>query len=126
MTTFVDIDLSFKKHPNTKDVLKKIDVEAAKQAIKNLFFTNPFEKPFNPYYGIGINSFLFENKSPITSIILKRKVQEQLNQYERRIVIDQLDIVDVADSNSIEIELKFYVIGNNVPQKLNIVLERTR
>lgn len=128
MTTFTysDLDLTLGMHPGTKDVLKKYDVEAVKQSIKNIFFYNKFEKPFNANFGIGIKSYLFELISPAFSALLKRTILEQIHFYEPRAIIEELNIKSNPDSNAISVELKFFVSGNPSLQALNIVLERTR
>ncbi len=123
--TYLDVDLSFGKHPGTKDVLKRYDVEAVKQSLRNLFLTNRFEKPFNPFYGLGIRSFLFENTSPVFAIILQKKIEEQILEFEPRAIIDDI-IVNMDDSNFVSIELQFHVIGNANQQSLNMSLERVR
>lgn len=126
MSTFVDIDLSFNRHPGTGDLVKRYDVEAVKQSIKNIFFYNKFAKPFDARFGVGIESRLFEGFGPIQSILLKRIIGEQLAKYEPRANIEQLNVVDVPDEHTLEVELKFYVVGNVDIQTLNISLERTR
>ena len=43
---FVDLDLSFKVNPFTKDLYLKTDEEAVKTALKHLIQTRNFERPF--------------------------------------------------------------------------------
>lgn len=124
--TFIDADLSFRKHPGSNDITKKYEVEAVRQAIRNIFFTNKYEKPFNQNFGLGIKQFLFENASPIFTVIVKRKIMEQLTEYEPRATIDDLQVNLTPDSNTASITLSFHVIGNPAPQKITMVLERTR
>ena len=37
-TIYKDFDLSFTKNPNTKDIARRVDVQAVKQALKSLLF----------------------------------------------------------------------------------------
>lgn len=125
MTTYVDLDLSFKPHPVTGDVLKKFDVEAAKQALRRIFFTEKFEKPFDPNFGLGIRGLLFENEDSTIVPILTRKIQEQLLEYEPRVVLDDLSVE--FDENTLSLTIQFHVIG--VPgstQQVAYTLERIR
>jgi phage baseplate assembly protein W len=124
--TFTDLDLTFQKHPGTKDVLKKFDVEAVKQSLKTILVTNPFEKKFDPNFGVGIYGYLFENFTPPMVRVLERKIIEQIEEYEPRAVLESVKIDDNTDRNEISVVLNFYVIGNNTPQQLNIALKRVR
>ena len=38
-TIYKDFDLGFAKNPNTKDIARRVDVGAVKQALKNLLMT---------------------------------------------------------------------------------------
>lgn len=124
--TYRDIDVSFGKHPGNKDVLKKFDVDAARFALKNLLLSNKYDKPFDSNYGLGLYGYLFENFSPAMGIILRRKVTEQVNEYEPRVVVEDVQLVDETDSNTLTLAIYFYVRGDPEPHKLNIALERTR
>ena len=48
---YSDFDLSFLKHPNTKDITILKDLDAVKQSIKNLILTSRGERPFQPTLG---------------------------------------------------------------------------
>jgi phage baseplate assembly protein W len=113
MATFTDIDLSFRKHPVSKDIIKKTDVDAVKQSLRNLFMTNP------------MRDLLFEPLSPPLIGIIQRKIGEQLLEYEPRCVVDSIDVSEDSD-NGLSISLAFHVSGNIAQQSFNFVLERTR
>jgi len=57
---FKDINLSFKRHPVTNDVLTIRDEDAIKRSVKNIIFTILGEKPFEPDFGSVINQSLFD------------------------------------------------------------------
>ena len=58
---YSDFDNQFITNPITKSLNKKVNRDAVKQAVKNLLLTNHFEKPFTPFFGGNLHSFLFEN-----------------------------------------------------------------
>lgn len=126
MTTYTDIDISLKRHPGTKDILKKTDVNSVRWALRNIFMTIPGEKPFNFDFGLGLYNYLFENFSPGFSHILKRKCIEQIALYEPRAVVDDLIIRAGVDSNELDVILYFHTVADSQVQTLNITLERTR
>ena len=53
-----DLDLDFKAHPVTKDIVTKNDVEAVKRSIRNLILTNRYERPFQPELDGGVTRHL--------------------------------------------------------------------
>ena len=57
---FKDINLSFKRHPVTNDLVVIKNEDAIKQSVKNIIFTILGEKPFLPLFGSKLNSSLFE------------------------------------------------------------------
>ena len=57
---FKDINLSFKRHPVTNDVVTITDEDAIKRSVKNIIFTTLGEKPFMPQFGSVISESLFE------------------------------------------------------------------
>ena len=57
---FKDINLSFKRHPVTNDVVSINDEDAIKRSVKNIIFTIMGEKPFSPEFGSVINDSLFD------------------------------------------------------------------
>ena len=58
--SFKDLNITFKKHPVTNDVVVSKDASAIKQAITNILLTNKAERLMMPDYGGNIRRFLFE------------------------------------------------------------------
>ena len=54
-----DLDLDFTKHPVTKDIVRKTNVEAVKRSVRNLILTNRYERPFHPEIDGGVTRHLF-------------------------------------------------------------------
>jgi len=53
--TFKDINLSFKRHPVTNDLITIKNEDAIKKSVKNIIFTILGEKPFEPDFGSFMN-----------------------------------------------------------------------
>lgn len=101
MEKYSDLDLRFLKHPNTRDVVKRYDIDAVKNAVLNLLRTNQGEKKFKPNYGGDIRSLLFEPLTSANQEILKRKWNEMLKMWEPRAVINNLQVT--AENNEVYI-----------------------
>jgi phage baseplate assembly protein W len=123
---FKDIDLDFGRNTVTNDVNKLTDVEAVKRSVRNLVLTNHYERPFHPELGCGIRGLLFENITPIVAIQLERKVEEVINNWEPRALINDISAKPDLDRNAYELVVNFYVVGATEPVTVSTFLERLR
>lgn len=134
---FKDIDLNFTRHPITNDIGTLEDANAIKRSVRNLILTNYYERPFHPELGCGIRQLLFENYTPMTSIFLKRKIEEVLQNHEPRVSLTSIVINDDnfvtnnpfstdVDNNRLVVEIHFYIIGVPGPQAMSVELQRLR
>ena len=124
--TFKDLNLDFTRNTVTNDVQKIEDVEAIKRSVRNLVNTNFYERPFHPELGCGVRDLLFEPFTPVTSIFLRRKVEEVLTNFEPRIRLVQVLSRPDADLNRYSLRISFYVIGTTLPVTVETFLERLR
>ena len=122
-----DIDLFFGRKPISKDVNVITDVANIKRAVRNLVLTNIYEKPFHPEIHSGVRDMLFENMTPLTSIVLAKKVEEVIENFEPRARLVGVRTIPDYDRNSYTVTVEFYVV--NAPTELvdlTIFLERLR
>ena len=121
-----DLDLFFARKTN-KDVNVIEDIQAVKRSIRNLVQFNPHEKPFHPEISSGVRDLLFENMTPITSIVLARKIEDVINNFEPRARLQAVRCIPNFDINAYEVTVDFYV--RNYPTELvnlDVFLERLR
>lgn len=121
---YKDLDITFTAHPETQDVLKKIDNNSIKQSLKLLLFTNIGERLFQPDVGSKIYGLLFEPLDPITTEVLKRSIENTIETYEPRVLLEGVDVVPKYDENEYEVTIYFTVRGINQPTSLTVTLER--
>ena len=124
---YKDLDLFFSRKNGTNDIEKITDVEAVKRSVRNLVLTNFYEKPFHPEIGSGIRDMLFENMTPITAVVLARKVEDVIENFEPRARLTGVQAIPDFDRNLYEVTVYFYVV--NAPTELVEVtqlLERLR
>ena len=125
--SFKDINITFKKHPVTDDLVVSKDASAIKQAIVNLLLTNTGERLMNPEYGSDIRSYLFEPLDYGTSISIKKNIVYTINTFEPRIQIMSLTCNPNYDSNGFDVEMTYSIIGLDVPPTaVEFFLSRTR
>lgn len=123
---FVDLDLSFKVNPFTKDIYLKTDDEAVKTALKNLIQTRNFERPFHPEIGTQVHSLLFENFSPAVKIAMERTIQQAIESYEPRVRLIDLNIIETDDINTLNVNIVFSLKNTDTPITVTTLLSRVR
>ena len=124
---YTDLDLFFGKKTSDNDISKITDVEAVKRSIRNLVQLNVYDKPFHPEVSGGVREMLFENMTPITSVVLARKIEDVINNFEPRARLQAVRCIPNFDNNAYEVTVDFYV--RNYPTELvnlDVFLERLR
>jgi phage baseplate assembly protein W len=111
-----DLDLFFSRKNGTNDITKITDIEAVKRSIRNLVLTNFYEKPFHPEIGSGIRDMLFENMTPITAVVLARKVEDVIENFEPRARLISVRSLPNFIRNEYKVTIEFFVV--NAPTEL--------
>tara|TARA_B100001996_G_scaffold108695_1_gene82096 strand:+ start:631 stop:1023 length:393 start_codon:yes stop_codon:yes gene_type:complete len=125
--SFKDINITFKKHPVTNDLVVSRDASAVKQAIVNLLLTNKGEKVFNPEYGSNIRKFLFEPLDYATAAQVKRNIESTISTYEPRVIIEDLRCIPNFNDNGFDVEMTYTLKGvDTPPSNIQFFLARTR
>ncbi len=125
--SFKDININFKKHPVTGDLVVSKDASAIKQAIVNLLLTNKGERPFKPDYGSDIRSYLFEPLDYGTAAQIDLSIKNTIAKFEPRIRVIDMQTYPNYDSNSFDVDMTYKIIGSDEPPTaVQLVLNRTR
>ena len=123
---FKDFDISMSKHPLTNDVGVKTDINAINQSIRNLLYTSYYERPFQPLVGSNLRTILFEPADTITRNDLKQAITSIIGNYEPRVTLENLIIVDQSDKNAYRVTIVYKINMTQEPVELNVVLKRLR
>ena len=124
---YTDLDLFFGRKTSDNDVRKVTDVQAVKRSIRNLVQLNAYEKPFHPEISGGVRELLFENMSPIVAVVIARKIEDVITNFEPRARLVSVRSIPDLDRNAYEVSVEFYIV--NAPTELvdlSIMLERLR
>tara|TARA_Y100000356_G_C11086836_1_gene196997 strand:- start:130 stop:567 length:438 start_codon:yes stop_codon:yes gene_type:complete len=124
---YADLDLFFSKKNSDSDINKVTDVQAVKRSVRNLVLLNHYEKPFHPEIASGIREMLFELMTPITAIVLTRKIEDVIKNFEPRARLVGVSAFPDLERNAYEVKIEFYVV--NTPTELvdlTVMLERLR
>ena len=120
---FKDINLSFKRHPVTNDVLTVSNEDAIKRSVKNIVFTILGEKPFQPDFGSVINNSLFELNTSLNEIRVSDEIRQSLLNYEPRIDNVEVTTEIYPDSNELNCTVQYDIVGIPAPtQEVEVLL----
>ena len=120
---FKDINLSFKRHPVTNDVVAIRDEDAIKRSVKNIIFTILGEKPFDPTFGSVMNDSLFELSTSLNEIRISDEITSSLNRFEPRISNIVVTTTVQPDSNELNCTVQYDITGIPAPtQTVDVLL----
>ena len=120
---FKDINLSFKRHPVTNDVVVIRDEDAIKRSVKNIIFTILGEKPFEPDFGSVMNQSLFDLNTNLNEIRVSDEIKASLDNYEPRINNIDVSVSILADSNEMNCTVQYDIVGIPAPtQTVDVLL----
>ena len=119
---FKDINLSFKRHPVTNDLVVIKNEDAIKKSVKNIIFTILGEKPYMPLFGTSVNNSLFELSNPLDHIRISDEIQSTLLNYEPRISNIEVTVSNYPDSHELNATIQYDITGMASPSQTVDVL----
>ena len=120
---FKDINLSFKRHPVTNDVVTVRNEDAIKRSVRNIIFTILGEKPFEPNFGSVINDTLFDLSTNLNEIRISDEIKQSLLNYEPRIDNIEATVSIYPDSNEVNCTVQYDIVGIPAPtQEVDVLL----
>lgn len=123
---YSDFDIGFSSNPISRDLSRTINENAVKRSIKNIIFTNFYERPFRPSLGSNVNKLLFENFSPITIELIQTAITDAIKNYEPRANIIEVIATPYEDQNGVVASIVFSIINKEDPISLELSLDRVR
>jgi phage baseplate assembly protein W len=98
---FKDISMTFQSNPLTNDLIALKNESAIARSIRNIVFTLPGEKFFNPNFGSRVSRSLFENVDQISASIIKDEIATSINNFEPRVNLIDVQTIPNYDNNSL-------------------------
>ena len=123
---FKDISMTFARNPLTSDLIALKNTNAITRSVRNIIFTYPGEKPFDPEFGSQVSRMLFENIDPLNAIKIKREIRYSIDRYEPRVLLTKVEVTPDYDGNAFNVLIAYNIVGIDVPaQQLEFVLQST-
>ena len=92
--------------------------EQVKSNLLNVILTEPGERVFNPNFGVGLRTYLFENFTDPTE--LEDVIRNQVEAYVPSVNLNNVSINKAPDSHEINISIFYTVINNNNEDAIQI------
>ena len=124
---FKDISMSFETNPLNDDLVSLSDTSAIARSIRNIVFTSPGEKFFQPDFGSRISESLYENVDTVSALAIEDEIRSSIINFEPRVNLLDTTVVPNPDDNEMAVTIEYEIVGIDIPpQQLEFVLLPTR
>ena len=124
---FKDISMTFQSNPLNDDLIALKNANAIARSIRNIVFTLPGEKFFQPSFGSRITESLFENIDDISATVIIDEIKESIGRFEPRALVLDVEAFPDYDNNGFDVTITYEIVGIEVPaQELQFVLQSSR
>ena len=125
--SFKDISMSFETNPLNEDLIALKNSSAIARSIRNIVFTQPGEKFFNPEFGSRVSESLFEVVDEVSTIAIRDEIRSSIINYEPRVNLLDVIVNPNPDENEMDVSITYEIVGIDIPpQQLDFVLLPTR
>ena len=120
---FKDISMSFARNPLNNDLIGLKDNNAITRSLRNIVFTRPGEKFFNPNFGSRISDSLFENVSGAVALSIRDEIDRSITNYEPRVKLRSVRVKPDFGNNEMNVTIVYTIVGiDSPPQRLDFAL----
>jgi len=124
---FKDISATFKVNPLNRDIITLNNETAIARSIRNIIFTSPEERPFNPAFGSRVSKLLFDNMDFITASVLRDEITNSIENFEPRVKLKEVRVLPNLEQNEFNVTIDYIIVGiDALPQQLSFALQPTR
>lgn len=125
---YKDLDLDFLEKKSNGEYFNMVrsGEEAIKRSVRNLIFSNFYERPFRSFIGCSARQLLFENANPITATYLENAIKNVIENFEPRVSVLLVRVSVDNDRNGFNAELQYMIKNSVQPVVTSIFLERIR
>ncbi len=98
--------------------------ESVRQSIQIILRTRPGERIMRPAFGGGLENMLHEQNTLTTRRQIRDLITEALERWEKRILLDRVDVWEVEDHpTAVRVEIAYRLRRVNTPQQLGLTME---
>ena len=100
---------------------------AIARSLRNIVFTQPGEKFFQPEFGSRVSASLFEIVDELSAISIRDEIRSSIINYEPRVKLLDVTVIPNPRENEMNVTIEYEIVGLDIsPQQLDFVLLPTR
>ena len=98
--------------------------QSVRDAIRVILSTRPGEQLMRAEFGAGLDLLLHEPNTLATRRRIRDLVQNALERWERRVLLDGVEVWEVPESPSqVRVEIAYRLARNGAPGEMNVTLQ---
>ena len=125
--SFKDISMSFETNPLNDDLIALKNTSAIARSLRNIVFTQPGEKFFQPEFGSRVTESLFDIADDVSAVTIRDEIRSSIINYEPRVKLLNVTVIPNPGENEMNVTIEYEIVGLNISaQQLDFVLLPTR
>ena len=124
--SYKDLSFDFTANPQTGDVATVKDAVSVKRGIKNVLLTAPFERLYQPTFGSGVKTILFEPMTPLAEQRLSDACADAIEAWEKRASVIDITVISEEEYNRYRVAIKFTINNSLETEQVDVFLNRER
>ncbi|PYU42064.1 MAG: baseplate assembly protein [Acidobacteria bacterium] len=97
---------------------------SVRDSIKVILTTRPGEQLMRPQFGAGLQNFLNESNTLTTRRRINDAISDSIQQWEPRVILDRLDVMEVPDfPTQVHVDLVYRIRRTGRVQQLGMTLD---
>ena len=125
--SFKDISMSFETNPLNDDLIALKNTSAIARSLRNIVFTQPGEKFFQPEFGSRVTESLFDIADDVSASSIRDEIRSSIINYEPRVKLLDVTVIPNPGENEMNVTIEYEIVGLDIsPQQLDFVLLPTR
>ena len=94
---------------------------------RNIVFTQPGEKFFQPEFGSRVTESLFDIADGVSALTIRDEIRSSIINYEPRVKLLDVTVIPNPGENEMNVTIEYEIVGLDIsPQQLDFVLLPTR
>ena len=115
--------MSFETNPLNDDLIGLKNSSAIARSLRNIVFTRPGEKFFNPDFGSRVSESLFENVDEVSALDIQDEIKSSIINFEPRVNLLNTKVTPNPETNEMNVTIEYEIVGIDIPpQQLDFVL----
>ena len=125
--SFKDISMSFETNPLNSDLIALKNTSAIARSLRNIVFTQPGEKFFQPEFGSRVTESLFDIADGVSASSIRDEIRSSIINYEPRVKLLDVTVIPNPREYEMNVTIEYEIVGRDISaQQLDFVLLPTR